>query len=152
MILIKGGSNDCCSNANCKDRSRSPTIETRILVFLEWQIHDNILDHVSLHGFNVSRASFFTIERDQNGSACHGGGLPFEPLEIADQVADLTRIQPEFWHIWMAGDDAFTECFFECFDRITVVRGAALSGLAVTLSIEWHLAQFVLAKVKPRCC
>jgi hypothetical protein len=25
----------------------------------------------------------------------------------------------------------------------------AMSGLAVSLSIEWHLAQFALAKVKP---
>jgi hypothetical protein len=40
----------------------------------------------------------------------------------------------------MAGDDTFTESFFERFDRVTVVkfskRRCQLSGLSVTLSIE----------------
>jgi hypothetical protein len=48
--------------------------------------------------------------------------LSLEPLEIAYQIANLIRIQSEFGHIWMAGDDAFPERFFECFDRITVVK------------------------------
>src|SRR5262245_27308421 len=48
--------------------------------------------------------------------------LPLKPLKIANQIADLTRVQPEFGHIWMAGDDTFTESFFERFDRVTVVK------------------------------
>src|SRR5262245_29626542 len=51
-----------------------------------------------------------------------GDELPLEPLEIAYQIANLIGIQSEFGHIWMASDDPFTECFFKCFDRITVVK------------------------------
>jgi hypothetical protein len=46
--------------------------------------------------------------------------LPLEPLEVANQIADLTGVQPEFGHTWMTGDNAFAKRFFECFDRITL--------------------------------
>ena len=39
--------------------------------------------------------------------------LLFEPLEIADQIADLTRIQSEFGHIRVTGDNALTERLFK---------------------------------------
>ena len=39
--------------------------------------------------------------------------LTFEPFEIADQIPDLTGIQPELGHIRMAGDNAFTERLFK---------------------------------------
>lgn len=39
--------------------------------------------------------------------------LTFEPLQIADQIAHLTGIQPKFGHILMTGDNTFTERFFK---------------------------------------
>ena len=39
--------------------------------------------------------------------------LLFEPLEIADQIPDLTGIQSELGHIRVAGDNALTERFFK---------------------------------------
>ena len=39
--------------------------------------------------------------------------LLFEPLEVADQIADLTRIQSEFGHIRVTGDNALTERLFK---------------------------------------
>ena len=39
--------------------------------------------------------------------------LTFEPFEIADQIADLTGIQPELGHIPVSGDNAFAERFLK---------------------------------------
>lgn len=46
----------------------------------------------------------------------------FEPFEVADQIPDLTWIQPKLGHILMAGDNAFTERFFKRFHRIAVLK------------------------------
>ena len=42
-----------------------------------------------------------------------GPRLLFEPLQIADQIADLTRIQSELGHIRVTGDNALTERLFK---------------------------------------
>ena len=42
-----------------------------------------------------------------------GPRLLFEPLEIADQIPDLTGIQSELGHIRVAGDNTFAERLFK---------------------------------------
>ena len=46
-------------------------------------------------------------------AASLGGELFFKPLEIADQIPDLTGIQSEFGHIRVAGDNTFAERLFK---------------------------------------
>jgi hypothetical protein len=65
-------------------------------------------------------------------------GLAFEPLEIAYQIADLIGVQPEFRHVWMAGDNALAECFFKGLNRVTFVKFSKWRG-----RLEWTCRDLV---------
>jgi hypothetical protein len=48
----------------------------------------------------------------------------FKRLQKADEIADLTGIQPKFRHPWMTRRQPFTECIFQRFDRISPMKNS----------------------------
>ena len=62
----------------------------------------------------------------------------FQRLQEADEVADLTGIQPKLRHPWVTGRQPFAERFFQRFDRVAFMEsskwrrgGAMASGRSV---------------------
>jgi len=63
--------------------------------------------------------------------------LVLECFQIGDDIPDLTRIEPELGHRWVAGDDSLRERFFEVFNRIAFVERAERRR-----DLQWTLTDF----------
>ena len=84
---------------------------------------------------NAARREIANVALGVKADSC---GLAFEPLEIAYQIADLIGVQPEFRHVWMAGDNALAECFFKGLNRVTFVKFSKWRG-----RLEWTCRDLV---------
>ena len=76
-------------------------------------------------------------------------------LQVRDDVADLTRIEPELGHCRMAGDNSLGKRLLEVFNGIGSWKvrkgGAIFSGLSPILPIAWQREQLVLTITNLRC-
>jgi len=69
-------------------------------------------------------------------------------LQIRDDVADLTRIEPKLRHCRMAGDDPLCERFLEVFNGIVLVERAEATGHR--FRVRWDPADVHAIECKER--